>query len=86
MLKFVTDLLVSRHTPSLSHLSKGILSIPTAGVAQRNRCRQNLLATCVLVARRPQFCNDVIEGYFIARRCRAVGSFSKRRAQKRQAG
>ena len=69
---FAFDLLVYGHSPGISHLSEGSISIPTAGVAQRNRCSQNLLTTCVFVARRLQFCSDVIQGYLIPRRCRNV--------------
>ena len=72
VLIFAFVLLVYGHSPSISHLSKGSLLIPTAGVAQRNRYRQNLLTTCVFIAHRLQFCNDVIKGYLISRRCRDV--------------
>ena len=50
------------YSPGSSHVSKICLSIPAAGVAQRNRCGQNLLTACVFVAGRHQFCNDVILG------------------------
>ena len=69
---FAFDLLVYSHSPCISHLSEGSLTDPTAGVAQRNRCSQNLLTTCVLVGRRLHFCNDVIQGYLVPRRCRNV--------------
>ena len=56
---FACVFLVYSNSPGISHLSEGSLSIPTAGVVQRNRCSQNLLTTCVLVGRRLHFCNDV---------------------------